>query len=105
MTSEDSNGLRDFMVHKGERLGKIVQYIVQDHNYSYRDKGSKPSDPGWHRCSCMEWEGYWVSFAGHVGDVVADELERLGLIVARDEQPGKERPCTTRPPHQSPQQT
>lgn len=38
------------------------------HRYDLSAKGSRPSDPGWHECSCREWEGYWSAFEPHVAD-------------------------------------
>jgi len=54
-------------------IGYLLQHVVCSHRYETRNRGSqRPSDPGWHCCSCG-WEGYWSAFEPHV----ADELRAL----------------------------
>ena len=56
-------------------VGYALQDVLRAHRYDLRKKGSKPDDPGWHECSCGEWEGYWSSFEPHV----ADHLREVAL--------------------------
>lgn len=56
-------------------IGYLLQDVVRDHRYDYKRKGIKPDDPGWHACSCKEWEGYWSGFEPHV----ADHLRRVAV--------------------------
>jgi hypothetical protein len=62
-------------------IGYALQSVLQSHRYTYKRKGSKPDDPGWHECSCGDWEGYWSSFEPHVADrlreVVAPVVSNL----------------------------
>ena len=51
-------------------IGYQLQDVLQSHRYELRDGGSKPTDPGWHPCSCGAWEGYWSWFHPHVADVL-----------------------------------
>ena len=52
---------------------------LQGHRYDYNDKGSKPNDPGWHACSCGEWEGYWCAFESeHLSVEILRSLKAAG---------------------------
>lgn len=83
--SDADKGHREFLVRAGYPLETIIQTMIAGHTYDTHKKGARPTDPGWHPCRCGEWEGYWVEFDGHVSQLVADELKRLGLIVPREE--------------------
>lgn len=50
-----------------------VLTVLREHRYDYRDKGAKPDDPGWHRCSCG-WEGYWSGWQPHVAENVTQTV-------------------------------
>lgn len=82
---------------------KDVGYALQDevsrHHYDLRNRGAKPDSPGWHTCTCGQWEGYWSGFHPHVtdhlrdkavnhrpvSDTSAEEIEReLATIAAAD---------------------
>jgi hypothetical protein len=70
--------------------GYAFQDVVRQHRYDYRNKGSKPADPGWHVCSCGGWEGYWSGFEPHVADHLRATHERIvaarvGEVVERVE--------------------
>ena len=46
---------------------------LRRHLYDTRDRGSKPTDPGWHVCSCG-WEGYWCDWQPHVAEKITKAL-------------------------------
>lgn len=48
-------------------IGYSFQDVLGAHHYDLFDKGSRPTDPGWHTCRCG-WEGYWIDFHPHVAD-------------------------------------
>jgi hypothetical protein len=52
----------------------LVLTALRRHLYVYGDKGSKPSDPGWHVCSCGSWEGYWSGYQPHVAEQIVAAL-------------------------------
>lgn len=61
----------------------VVKWAVidalQGHRYDYNNKGSKPNDPGWHTCSCGEWEGYWCAFESeHLAVEILRGLSAIG---------------------------
>lgn len=74
--------MRDYMLRKEYPLGKIIETIVDQHQYGYKDKGDKPDDQGWWTCSCKTWQGYWSGFNEHVGEAIAEELRRMKLSPA-----------------------
>lgn len=49
-------------------IGYQLQAVLGTHQYSANLQSSRLDDPGWHGCSCGEWEGYWSSFHPHVAD-------------------------------------
>lgn len=49
-------------------IGYALQDVLHSHRYEFAKKGVKPDDPGWHECSCGEWQGYWSGFEPHVAD-------------------------------------
>lgn len=51
-----------------EDIGYALEDVLRQHRYDYKQKGVKPDDPGWHVCSCGEWQGYWSGFHPHVAD-------------------------------------
>lgn len=60
-------------------IGYLLQDGIRSHRYEDRRIGSRPTDPGWHPCSCG-WEGYWSSFEPHVADGLRKILVEQGLI-------------------------
>jgi hypothetical protein len=58
-------------------IGYALQDVLGDHRFDLKNKGAKPDDPGWHACTCGEWEGYWSSFHPHVAD-------HLRVVALRD---------------------
>lgn len=48
-------------------VGYELQTVLGAHQYEYRAV-PKADDPGWHACSCGNWEGYWSDFHPHVTD-------------------------------------
>lgn len=60
-------------VTRRSRTAWAVLDALRAHHYDYRDKGEKPTDPGWHRCSCG-WEGYWCDYQPHVAEQIVTAL-------------------------------
>jgi hypothetical protein len=66
-------------------IGYSLQETLSQHRYDYTNKGARPDDPGWHKCTCG-WEGYWCDFLPHVTDHLRDIVtpqrsdEQKGLI-------------------------
>lgn len=58
-------------------VGYSLQAVLRAHRYDTRTRGTKPSDPGWHPCSCG-WEGYWSSFEPHVADQLRSVVVAAG---------------------------
>jgi hypothetical protein len=48
---------------------------LRRHHYDLSDRGSKPDDPGWHRCDPCGWEGYWCDWQPHVAEHIVAALE------------------------------
>jgi len=66
-------------------IGYRIQDVLRGHGYETCKKGSKPDDPGWHECTCGEWEGYWSGFQPHVTDHLRHLLtaaEQRGRVAA-----------------------
>lgn len=97
------SGLGTWRQNRSPGWTKDVGYALQDevrrHHYDLRNCGSKPGSPGWHACTCGQWEGYWSGFHPHVTDhlrevavnhravpnTAAAEVEReLAAIAAAD---------------------
>ena len=49
-------------------IGYALEGVLRKHQYNYKATNSKPDDPGWHACTCGDWEGYWSDFEPHVAD-------------------------------------
>lgn len=52
---------------KEEGVHWAILSTLRQHRYDIHDRASKPTDPGWHACSCG-WEGYWSDWHPHVAD-------------------------------------
>jgi len=55
----------------------LVLEELRRHRYDLANKGSKPTDPGWHACSCGAWEGYWCDYQPHVAEQIVGVLARV----------------------------
>jgi hypothetical protein len=50
--------------------------LLRGHLYDYRDKGSKPVDPGWHACKCG-WQGHWCDYQPHVAQKIVEAVHAV----------------------------
>lgn len=67
-------GLHDPKVR--EDLEHALGQVMLEHRYDYQNRGSKPEDPGWHKCTCP-WEGYWFDHTPHVAHEQFTALVRM----------------------------
>lgn len=66
-------------------VGYVFEKVLGEHRYDIKRKGIKPDDPGWHECSCGNWQGYWSGFHPHLAD-------HLRAAVIANEHPSEPRP-------------